>query len=236
MKRFFVKQKLGADIILTGPEFNHLGNVMRAKTGDKVVLVCGDAFDYGYVVGDITRDNAQLTFVSKTKNKQNPTAKFIVFAGLIKFDNLSLTVEKLNELGVSEFVPFTSGHSNIAPTSVNREKLQTIAEQSCKQCGRSIPMIVNQVMDFDEMLEELSSFDKVFYADRGEKSVKISQMKVSPSDYVALVIGPEGGLSLEENLAILEKAQAVTLGKRTLRSETAAIAASAVILGGLGEL
>ncbi|MCL2756252.1 MAG: 16S rRNA (uracil(1498)-N(3))-methyltransferase [Firmicutes bacterium] len=236
MKRFFVSQILGNDFELTGSEHHHLAFVMRAKPGDKIILCNGDNCDYKYTIVKITRDEATLAFDSKSKNKQNPKNKLVVFIGLIKLDNLALIVEKLNELGASELVPFTSSNSNIAAKNVNIEKLNSIAKQSCKQCGRSIPLKVHEPITFKEMLNEITSFDNTFYADRGEKQDRITREKTQGSSYNALVIGPEGGFTLEENLVITEVATPITLGSRTLRSETAAIAATTLILSKMGEI
>ena len=228
--------QLGADLVLEGSEHNHLANVLRCRVGEKVILVCGDAFDYTYQIVDISRERTALSFVSKSKNKLNPKTNLVVFQSIIKLDNLGLIVEKLSELGVAEFVPFVSNNSQLPPRSVNVSKLQTIANQSCKQCGRSIPLKIHDVLNFDQMLVELASFDRVFYADRGEKSRSISHTDVANSAYNAVVVGPEGGLTLDENLALADAAMPITLGKRTLRAETAAIVASTIVLHYLGEI
>ena len=236
VKRFFVGQRLGVDITLDGVEHNHLANVMRMRVDDKIILCNGDAFDYKYQITDIRRDRATLAFVSKSKNKANPQTNLVVFQSIVKLDNLSLIVEKLNELGVSEFVPFVSQNSPISPRSVNVAKLQTIANQSCKQCGRSEPLRVHEIHSFEEILAELPDFDRVFYADRGEKSRQIHWQDLDNVKYTAVVIGPEGGFTLDENLSLSNAATPITLGRRTLRAETAAIACSSIVLHYLGEI
>ncbi|MCL2587417.1 MAG: 16S rRNA (uracil(1498)-N(3))-methyltransferase [Firmicutes bacterium] len=234
MKRFFVQEQLGYDLVMDGMEHNHLANVLRCRVDEKIILVCGDLFDYNYVIEDINRDETTLRFVSKTKNKANPKTNLVVFQAIIKLDNLALIVEKLNELGVSEFVPFISANSNIR--HINTAKLQTIANQSCKQCGRSVPLKVHEVHSFDEMLEELGAFENAFYADRGEKSRAIGFNDLNGTAYNAIVVGPEGGLGLDENLRLATEATPITLGKRTLRAETAAITAATIVLHYLGEV
>ena len=235
-KRFFVADRLGTDLVLDGTEHHHLANVLRARADETVILCNGDLFDYMYKIEDINRDETVLRFLSRSKNRQNPKTKLVVFQAIIKLDNLALVVEKLNELGVSEFVPFVSKNSNMPVRSVNISKLQTIANQSCKQCGRSVPLKIHEVHDFDEMLAELPKFDNAFYADRGEKSRSIQYQDLQDSSYNAIVVGPEGGLTLEENLALADAATPVTLGKRTLRAETAAIASATVVLHYLAEI
>jgi len=238
MKRFITTQSLGNDIKLTGPEHHHLAFVVRSKVGDNVILTNGDTNDYKYNIVKITRDETILAFDSKSKNKQNPKKSLVVFNGLIKPDNLAWIVEKLNELGVSEFVPFICANSNIKSSNFEKlqEKLQEIARQSCKQCGRSIPMKVHHPIKFAEMIHEMPNFENAFYADRGEKRAKVTKAHIEDSSYNALIIGPEGGFTMDENLAITEVAMPFTLGARTLRSETAAVTASAILLHKMGEI
>jgi len=234
MKRFITSCRLGECIKLTGSEHHHLAHVVRVRVGDNVIMTNGDAFDYKYNIVSITRDCATLEFISKIKNKQNPKKNLTVFIGLIKPENLAWVVEKLNEIGASELVPFVCANSNTR--SINIEKLREISRQSCKQCGRSVPLQIHDTISFRQMLHEIPNFDNAFYADRGEKRDRISLSQISNSDYNALIIGTEGGFTLEENLAVTDVATPFTLGARTLRSETAAIVASTLILNLMGEI
>jgi len=142
VKRFFVEKSLGGGVELVGSEHHHLCNVLRMRTGDEVILVCGDEFDYKYLITSITKTNAQLRFVKKETNKHNPTSLFSIYLGAIKPDSLHVAVTGLNEVGVSDLYIFKSKHSN---ANVNIEKLNSIAKQSCKQCGRSIPLKVHEI-------------------------------------------------------------------------------------------
>ena len=238
-KRFFYPHNPADRVELEGPEHHHLTHVLRAKVGERVMLFTGDEFDYNYEIDAIMRDKTVLRYLDLTKNRANPTANLTVFQGSIKHDNLSLIVEKLNEIGATNLVIFTTDHSNTPAKSINVDKLQAIANQSCKQCGRSIPLRIHPVIRFDQMLSALTNFDQVYYADRGEKRTKLSSNPASEmgeASKTALVIGPEGGFSIEENLALIERSTSITLGSRTLRSETACLVAAALVLNKLGEI
>jgi len=241
MKRFFTEQKLGSDIMLQGKEHHHLSQVLRMRPDDKIILVCGDEFDYHYDIISIKKECSNLKFISRAINTANPKIEFVVFMGMIKLDNMSLVVEKLNELGVSAIFPFTSANSNIPAKAINIEKLEYIAKQSCKQCGRSIALRVNPVLGWIEMLDKLKDFEMVIYADTQEKSRKISEVlnvtsKENKPIKIAVVIGPEGGFTLQEGQTISKLAIPVTLGSRILRAETAAITTSSIILSILDEM
>ncbi|MCL2846120.1 MAG: 16S rRNA (uracil(1498)-N(3))-methyltransferase [Firmicutes bacterium] len=234
-KRFF-SETTHKRAVLSDGEHHHLAHVLRMRIGDRIVLFNGDDFDYHYQIDEIARDHTKLTLVEMVRNRVNPTIRVAVFVGLIRSDNLHIIVEKLNEIGATDLFLFTSNRTNVRTASVNIEKLQSIATQSCKQCGRSTPTTVHAPLTFDQMIQTLDGFQKVYYADRAEKRDKIQQRKMTTSESVALVIGPEGGMDMDENLALAAVAEPVTLGPRTLRSETATIVATTIIMNKLGQL
>ena len=219
MKRFFVSTALGGDFVLVGQEHNHLANVARCQLSELVVCINGDLFDYTYRIEKISRSGTNLGFISKTKNSCNPTERSTVFQSVIKPDNMAWVVEKLNELGVIDFIPFTSRNSN---HNVNIEKLQLIANQSCKQCGRSVPIKVHPTLTFDEVVRNLLNYDSVYLADIN--GGKIKDVGKNP----AIIVGPEGGLTDDEKEQL--NITRVSLGPRILRAETAAIAMTVMIM------
>ena len=232
MRRFFVniKQGLGKDLVLVDSEHNHLANVLRLKTGDQIIAVCGDEFDYSYQINKITKQSTELKYLGAQKNMYNPKVKLTVYMGVIKHENLAVAVQKLNEIGVCEIVLFKSSNCQNIPAKI--EKLRTVAEQSCKQCGRSIPLNVRGVLDFEQMIKELPS--GAVFCDEIEITSSIS----SPcKDVPAIIIGPEGGFTQTERGQVRSGgAVSVSLGKRILRAETAAIVASSIVLSKLGEI
>jgi len=230
MKRFFLKDTLGKNLMLAGTEHNHLANVLRLKIGDEIILCNGDEYDYQYKIANITKSQSQLLFVKKAVNEHNPRVDLTVFLAYIKHDNLSLVVEKLNELGVTRLCLFSTERCNISKTSIKLEKLQSIVEQSCKQCCRSFPM---QVQFSD--IKDIAEFDTIVFADETQDSVSIASVK--PIGKTAIVIGPEGGFTETERKKIVElKGQSVSLGVRILRAETAAIASASIVLSKMGEI
>jgi len=240
MKRFFSKLQLGTqDIVLDQAEYHHLADVLRLKSGDIVTGICGDEYDYMYRIAKITKTAASLEFVSKTLNNHNPKKSLTVYIALIKPDLLSLVVQKLNEIGAGSIVVFCSANCNLPPKSVNFEKLRTVAQQSCKQCGRSMPVQVQGVIDFAQMTKSLSKH-AIFADERlgmGTKDgKKLSDIDFTSINTAELIIGPEGGFTQTERAELMTAAHPVSLGNRILRAETAAIAGVAIILGKMGEI
>jgi len=231
-RRFFVtSQALEKELVLSGAEHNHLANVLRLRAGDEVIIVCGDEFDYHYQITSIAKDKTVLRLAGKLQNTCNPKQRFTVYIGIIKHDNLALAIEKLNEVGVAEVVLFKSANCQNIP--VKLEKLQTIALQSCKQCGRSIPLKVSGVLNFDELLKDIPG--NVIFADEALRGAHMRGEAISNRP-AGIIIGPEGGFTDAERETLRKTATAVPLGPRILRAETAAIVVSALILSKLGEI
>ena len=135
------------------------------------------------------------------------------------------------------------GRLIISPKSVNVEKLQTIAEQSCKQCGRSIPLSVS--ITNKQPAEVFDGFNHVFFADETMSGDDVTlESKLAPAIQpdktarYAIVVGAEGGFTEKEREKITAEKNivSVSLGRRILRAETAVISLAAVVLAKMGEL
>ena len=245
-KRFFIKnpdlhpgreQSLAKDFFLVDIEHNHLANVLRLKVGDKIIIVCGDEFDYHYKITDIRKNSTKVEFSKRVENMCNPKSQLTVYISLIKFDNLVTALTKLSEIGVSDVVLFSSDYSNVPAKSVNMQKLEKILEQSCKQCERSIPIKLCGVISFGEVLKDLPK--NTIFADEAQRFIAQPHRNSSPQDIInlaeAIVIGPEGGFSDRERVELGKIAKSISLGPRILRTETAAIVASTLVLASKGE-
>lgn len=234
-RRFYVtnKQGLGKDLVLRDAEHNHLANVLRSKVGDEIIIVCGDEYDYYYHIKSIAKSQTALDFIGKKANIYNPKKNLTVYIGIIKHDNLALVVEKLNEIGASRVVLFKSAHCQNIPVKI--DKLRTIAQQSCKQCGRSIPLTIGGVLTIDELLKEVSE-NTVFADEKADPTNTESITNLCGESSSAIIIGPEGGFTDAECASLRKAAKPITLGRRILRAETAAIIGASLLLSKMGEL
>ena len=259
VKRFYVRDDLGKDFDLIGAEHNHLANVLRTRHGETVIICCGDEFDYHYKADKITKHASHMKFISKEPNTKNPKVSLTVYLALIRAEKLSQVIAHLNEIGVSDLVLFSAEYSNISPKVIGVNRLNVIAEQSCKQCGRSKPMRIRYTADTLDF--ELIDLPCVLFADeklRGEettpadikkiienmpkmdehaKSSIYSQNKNIPTA-PAILIGPEGGFSPAEHdmLCSMRDIIPISMGARILRAETAAMVLSARVMAAYGEL
>lgn len=238
MKRFFVNFSLdtGKTYKIDGIEHNHIKNVMRMSIGDRLILVCGDEYDYHAEIIAMSKGDTTVTIVDKEKNIYNSSSDVTVFQALVKADNMSLIIQKLTELGVKTFIPFESEFITSKDKFGKTSKFQEISNQSIKQCKRSIPMKVEDTLSFTKMLEKLKEYDVILFANECEKQDKLNALDIAQGKKVAIIIGSEGGFSaVEIGRLVSVGAKSISLGKRILRAETATIALSSVVMFLLGE-
>lgn len=237
MKTFYVEKKIfnNQTVIINGDEHNHLKNVLRLNVGAKVCVVCGDEFNYECEILKINKNDSELKILNKSLNQANPKVNLTAFVALIKNDKLNLTIQKLTELGVTNIVPFVSSFTVVKDDGNKHEKLQAISNQSVKQCGRSKPALIYPTVNIFNI--NVANYDLFLFANESEQNVTISQViNNSKHNNVALIIGPEGGFSSEEKQYLINSgAKSISLSKRILRAETAAIMLTALTLEYLGE-
>lgn len=238
MKRFYVNFEIevGNTYKIEGVEHNHIKNVMRMSMGNRLILVCGDSFDYMAEIVGISKGDTKVIVLEKERNIYNSDKNVTVFQAMTKSDNMTLIIQKLTELGVNTFIPFESEFVTSKDKFGKTAKMQEISNQSIKQCKRSIPMKVLDAIKFDELINALKDYDLVIFANECEKNDKLSELEFDSDKKIAIIIGSEGGFSdTEISKLIAAGAKSVTMGKRILRAETASIALASVVMFKLGE-
>lgn len=241
MKRFYLEFDPCDKILLDGEQFIHLAFVLRSKIGDRVILCRNDEYDYIYEIAQINKKFAELKFIEKRENIYNPRLFVRLLPALEKGDKLEFVVQKAVELGISEIVPVKTEFCQIKTSSVRVDRLQKIANEACKQCGRSKTAIVKGVEDLynisvnsDE--ENLNCF---LYEGKCEKSLMafLAETDKSKIKNVNIIIGSEGGFSEKEvEFFKAKNIKPLTLGSRILRAETACVSVCAIIMAEMGEL
>lgn len=233
------------EVTITGSDLEHLERVLRLKPGDTITVSNGQGTVYHCVLRQITKDRAVGTIHEAYPDTSEPPIEVMLLQGLTKGDKLDLIIQKATELGVSAVYPIAMERSvvKLSPEkAVNRVKRwQRIAFEAAKQCRRNRAPVVHSVMTLAGVFDSLPGETKILVPWEEEKSRGIREVLTSPeltaARRIAVVIGPEGGLAGEE-LVLAEKwgAVPVSLGQRILRTETAAIAALAVLMYQLGDL
>lgn len=230
IKRFYIpKESINDGIVeIRGDEHIHLSKVLRFKSGYKLIVCDNSGLDYLCTVTNIKSDCTICTVDEVIQNETEHKTNLILLYGVIKPEKFEIGIQKAVELGVNKIIPFFSENSDTR--NVRLDRLNRIALEACKQCGRAkIPEIYEPV-SFDEALKMAKGLKIIAYEKEKEKSLKEVLSAVNEYSEVTLVIGSEGGFTFDE----VEKAKAmdfvsVTLGKRILRAETAVIAGLANI-------
>lgn len=210
-------------IRLSGIEHHHLARVTRIKVGDIVGLLDGEGGIYEANVSRITEDETRVEVLSYRKaKKQHPVDMALA---VTRAPRLDMAVEKCSELGVRKIIPFASGRSiwrgGGTESEKKRERLLRKVIAACKQSGQPYFPEVTPVLDFNSFLEIMTSYPKVYLADRrGSKRIA----RAGGAGEILGIVGPEGGLTAEERRKVIGGgAELISLGPHSLRSETAAV-------------
>lgn len=239
MYNFFItkENKIGDKVSIVGTDYNHIKNVLRMKEGDEI-LVSLDGASHLCAIESLT-DNEIIAVITK-ENFQDTTlpVSITLFQGLPKSDKLELIIQKAVELGVDEITPVQMERCIVKLDDKKQDgkvsRWQAIAESAAKQSKRTYIPTVNAPLSFNKMLEKAKTYDLFivpYESENGMQSTKDTLSKIKSGHKIGVLIGPEGGFSQKEiDLAKEQGAKIVSLGKRILRTETAAITAVGMIM------
>lgn len=237
--RYFLSYIDGGRAVVENSEADHLIKVMRIKTGDTVTLCGKDGYDYTACAKEIHKDKVIFEILEKRENPAQPKKQVTVYMALPKSDKLEFIVQKSCELGAAFLTPFVSEYCVAQKSKKEEEKLKRlnkISLEAAKQCGRSIPMQVNNTLTFKQLLEDLKKNDiNLFFYENS--TTPFSQKIFENAEKIGVIIGSEGGFSQKEcDLFSQQGALNLSLGKRILRCETAAVTALALTMFSAGEM
>jgi 16S rRNA (uracil1498-N3)-methyltransferase len=248
MPRFFVHDPIQDEktITISGTEARHVQRVFRLKVGDRVELFDGSGKEY---LSEIIRQDRQTVTVkvleTRAPERQSPLS-LIMGQSLIKGDKMDLVVQKANELGISTFVPFVSSRSVNRPDSQRAEgrveRWKRITTASSKQCGRTVPMEVLQILPFADALKiDRPGTQRIILSESEPVGLKSLLRETKGSSVVLegvyFMVGPEGGFSEEElKQAGVARFLPVRLGSRIMRAETVVLACASILQYEWGDL
>jgi 16S rRNA (uracil1498-N3)-methyltransferase len=224
-ERFHVNCDLGpGPVDLSGPEAHHVAVVLRLRPGSQVVLFNGDGREYPAEIETVSKKIVQLRVLAVEAPQRERPARLEVAAALPKGDRAHWLLEKLTELGVTHFVPLRTAYSVVNPREERMDKLQRYIIEASKQCGRNVLMTFEPLVDWQSYALRADLPACRLIAHPGGAALQ----PVSPSDPVAVAVGPEGGFRGDEvEQACAAGWRIAGLGPRILRVETAAVALAA---------
>lgn len=233
--RLFVEQVLadGAQVAIDGPQAHYLSRVMRIAPGDAVILCDNVTGEWAARVAEAGKRDVMLIAETLLRPRE-AVPDFTLCAALLKKDRFDLILEKACELGVRAIQPVLT--RRCVADKLNLERARTILIEAAEQCARTaLPELLAPVK-LDSLLKSWEAGRTLFFADENGGAPAATAFGTD-SGPAALLTGPEGGFDETERSAIraLPQTRAITLGPRILRGETAAIAATALWMGTVGD-
>jgi 16S rRNA (uracil1498-N3)-methyltransferase len=226
--RFFINTKIekGKLEISEKEIFHQLKDVLRKSVGERIVLFNGTGIEAEAEIRKFLKDKVEIEILRIKRPEREPKIFISLFCSILKKLNFELIVQKATEIGVGEVVPILC--KNTVKTGLNLKRLEKIAKEAAEQSKRVTLPKIEKILSFKEAIEKARNFDLKILFDISGKEFYSLKRKI---DKVAIFIGPEGGWDKSEiELAKKENFEILNLGKLNLRSETAAIVSSFLII------
>jgi 16S rRNA (uracil1498-N3)-methyltransferase len=237
MARFFLPKERIQDQrgTIVGDELAHLRKVLRLGPGDRLTVFDDTGREHEAVIRSFSADRGDIDILRSYRPERESSRQITLALGLTKGEKMDFVVEKATELGVQTLVPFISSYTvpklNDRKIETRTERWQRIALSAAKQCGRTLVPKILTLCEFRELVRQPWA-DTLKLLCWEKEGLTLKQVYETDPDArgILLVIGPEGGFSSEEaDQAQQAGFRSVHLGRRILRSETAALAALSVV-------
>ena len=250
MHKFFTSKELINENVgkIIGDDVKHIMKVLRLTSGEKVVLNDCEGTEYLAEIDNVNKQEVTLNILETIEGSNESDIKITIYQGLPKSQKMDLIVQKGTELGIYEFKPVITSRVDVKLKGDFKklDRLNRISLEAAKQSKRTIVPKVSEPMNFDEVLDEMTSLDLMLvpYENAEGFGIKslINNMKkeninLNNIKTVGILVGPEGGFEEDEIIKLKDKgAHIITLGKRILRTETAGFVAASLIQYELSDL
>ena len=247
LRRFFIETILpekDGSCTLTGTEARHITKVLRMGTGDRLILMDGQGNRFQASILSSGQGTVRVSIEKALPAPAPSPVEMTLYQALIKSKPMDLVIQKCSELGVTRIIPFQSERT-IVKLDKTRAASKTrhwkeIARSSAKQADRDKPAMIGGITPFPQCLDEEDGGDilkVILWEQEGTLDLKELLKKPPLGRRIMGIVGPEGGFSKEEvPLAEAKGFTAVSLGRRILRAETAAIALVTIVQYEWGDL
>jgi 16S rRNA (uracil1498-N3)-methyltransferase len=216
----FINQQLELSPLL----INYISNVLRLKPGAEITLFNDQGGEYTATLNEVQKRYVSVSIHSFIDSSIESSLKIHLFQGISRSERMDYSIQKAIELGVHSITPVFTQRSNAKLNDEKRlskkqQHWQGVAISACEQSGRTQLVTINPPIKVSQ-LEQFPA-DLRLLLDPDAK-LALSNVRKTPPLSVNIFIGPEGGLNVTEiELAIKQQYQAIQLGPRTLRTETA---------------
>jgi 16S rRNA (uracil1498-N3)-methyltransferase len=247
--RFFVspEQIRGERVSFFGNQARQICGVLRMREAQQIEVLDNQGWRYEVHLERVSSELVTGSIVSRSAAEGDPATHLTLYQAMLKKDNFEWILQKGTEIGVARFVPLVSERTLIrqeAPNPAKEQRWRRIISEAAEQSGRAYLPLLSAPESFDAALLSAGEFDAALIPWERETEnglvdalAKISGRQLQLPVRLALFIGPEGGFS-ESEIERAGKAGVlpVSLGRRILRAETAAIVASTLALFAMGDL
>jgi len=236
--RFYTPIELATDCEVQLPKeaSHHCIQVLRYKVGSSLILFNGDGFDYAAEIVAIDKKTSKVKITKKIQLINESPLNIHLYQGIARGEKMDLVIQKSVELGITQFTPIFTERSNVKLDAKRQEKKlshwQNIAISASEQSGRAVIAKINPPVFIKNIAASNDSLSLILEPSAGKK---ISELTVDKN--ITIFIGPEGGFS-DSDLERLKSigAEGVRLGPRILRTETAGLAAIAILQSSFGDV
>lgn len=236
--RIYTAQTLGShsNYTLETDASRHLSRSLRLGVGDQLTLFNGEGGEYPAQITSISKKNVEVRTGEHSAREAESSLQIHLGIAISRGERMDWIVQKATELGVHQLTPLFTANTGVKLAGERLEKKQQhwqqVAVSACEQSGRNRLPLISAPAVFDKWLAETKAEKKFVLHHRAQENVTPG----SPGS-VALLVGPEGGLSAAEiSAAELAGYQSLLLGPRILRTETAPLAAIAILQNHFGDM
>ena len=240
MYHFFISSSAihGSTITITGPDVNHIRNVLRLRCGETILVSDERQTDYRCAICQVEADGVTAAILETEAENHELPSRIHLFQGLPKADKMEWIIQKAVELGVYRIIPVSMKNCVVKldekKAAAKVRRWNAISESAAKQSKRSLVPEISAPLSFSEALSLSSSLScrlMAYEHARGMAAAKEALSGIRPGMDIGVWIGPEGGFSPEEAAqAAKEQWIPISLGKRILRTETAGITLLSILM------
>ena len=231
MHKFFIEDnQINNDrIIIKDDDYNHIANVLRMKKGDSILVTNKESKEtFNCKIEEINSKEVICNILNKENKKVELDVNIDIFQGLPKADKMEYIIQKCVELGVHRIVPVNMKYSIVKIKDEEKKNIRwnKISEVAAKQSKRNIIPKIEKSINMSTLYDEIKNYDLTIVAYENEDNITLKDvLKVNSNiKNIAVIVGPEGGISTDEIEMLKENgARIVSLGNRILRTETAPI-------------
>jgi 16S rRNA (uracil1498-N3)-methyltransferase len=233
MQRYFVNNKINNIFKITNDDYHHIVNVMRMNINDKIEVLYEKKL-YLCEIENISSNCVNAKIIEEINENNELDVNITIAQALVKEDKMNYILQKSTELGINSFIPLIMDRSIIKIDNKSSDKKivrwQKICKEASEQCKRNVVPTVNQILNIKELIKLDYDYKILCSLNEKETNIKMVLPKLKKHDKIVVVIGPEGGITNNEEKTLIENGFiSVTLGDRVLRTETVAVFIASII-------